>query len=139
MQSTTTSSMNHSSSTSNHQHTHHHTHHHERMSPGSQLLGLRHGMHAKMPQTNPHHLMIQPPSLGHHGPLGEFELIVVAFLFVTYLLCRSSYDGKQLFGSVAGARSTGSRKYAKSKCTTHSYKFPHAFPSQYSHESVACH
>lgn len=36
------------------------------MSPGNQLL--RHGMHNKppTPQTNPHHLMIQPPNMGHH-------------------------------------------------------------------------
>lgn len=62
-QTSTNASINHSSST----HTHHHTHHHERLSPSGQLLNLRH--HAKMPQTNPHHLMIQPPSMGHHlGP-----------------------------------------------------------------------
>lgn len=66
-QTTTSTSLNHTSSTSNHQHTHHHTHHHERLSPANQLLGMRH-MHSKMPQANPHHLMIQPPSMGHHGP-----------------------------------------------------------------------
>lgn len=45
-------------------HTHHHTHHHERLSPsGSQLLNMR-----RHPQTNPHHLMIQPPSMGHLPP-----------------------------------------------------------------------
>lgn len=61
-------SLNHSASASSHQHTHHHTHHHERMSPGNPVLSIRHGMHPKPPQTNPHHLMIQPPSMGHHGP-----------------------------------------------------------------------
>ncbi|KAJ8954139.1 hypothetical protein NQ318_005733 [Aromia moschata] len=68
-QTSSTASINHtsSSSTSNHQHTHHHTHtHHDRLSPGNQLL--RHSMHGKppAPQTNPHHLMIQPPNMGQH-------------------------------------------------------------------------
>lgn len=65
-QSSTT--INHSSSTTSHQHTHHHTHHHERLSPSGQLLSMRHSVHQKLPQTNPHHLMIQPPSMGHLGP-----------------------------------------------------------------------
>lgn len=75
-QTSATASLSHnaSSSTSNHQHTHHHTHtHHDRLSPGNQLL--RHGMHNKpsTPQANPHHLMIQPPNMGHHpATLGKF-------------------------------------------------------------------
>jgi arginine-glutamic acid dipeptide repeat-containing protein len=68
-QSTTTSNMNHSSSSSNHQHTHHHTHHHDRLSPANPLLRMHKA--PPPPQTNPHHLMIQPPSMGHHPqPLG---------------------------------------------------------------------
>lgn len=66
-QTSSSTSINHS--TSSHQHTHHHTHHHERLSPSGQLLSMRHGVHPKLAQTNPHHLMIQPPSMGHHlGP-----------------------------------------------------------------------
>lgn len=36
------------------------------MSPGNQML--RHSIHSKppTPQANPHHLMIQPPNMGHH-------------------------------------------------------------------------
>lgn len=67
-QTSATASINHS--TTSHQHTHHHTHHHERLSPSGQLLPMRHSVHSKLPQTNPHHLMIQPPSMGHHPTLG---------------------------------------------------------------------
>lgn len=82
-QQSSSTSLNHSATTSNHQHTHHHTHHHERLSPGNQLLNMRQMPHTKppQPQTNPHHLMIQPPSMGHHGPpLGKNQILNYVFL-----------------------------------------------------------
>lgn len=137
----TTSSLNHSSSTSNHQHTHHHTHqhHHERLSPGNQLLGLRHGMHSKMPQANPHHLMIQPPSMGHHGPLGKTVLRSNSISSKRFVMFRSSNDGKQFFGPAESSRRTSCREYAKPKCAPHPYKFPDAdaIASYYSDKSAA--
>lgn len=53
-----------------HHHSHLHSHHHERLSPADQML-VRH--HPKLLPGNPgnsHHLMIQPPTLGHHMALG---------------------------------------------------------------------
>lgn len=82
-QSSTNISHTSSSSTNNHQHMHHHTHtHHERLSPGSQLL--RHSIHSKppTPQANPHHLMIQPPNMGHHSSALGKSLVVLNFFFI---------------------------------------------------------
>lgn len=50
-----------------HHHTHHLAHHPERLSPADSMI-LRH--HPKMLPGNPNHLMIQPPSMGHHMGLG---------------------------------------------------------------------
>lgn len=66
-----TSSSNVNVTNNQHNHTHHHTHHlahhPERLSPADSML-LRH--HPKMLPGNPNHLMIQPPSMGHHMGLG---------------------------------------------------------------------
>lgn len=53
-----------------HSHSHHHAHHHERLSPADQMIVRHHPKLLPGNSGNPHHLMIQPPTLGHHMALG---------------------------------------------------------------------
>lgn len=73
------------SSSGNSQHTHHHTHtHHDRMSPS--LMRLK-TVGPPPPQANPHHLMIQPPNMGHHpAGLGKSRKLVFFFTFFNVTL-----------------------------------------------------